>query len=148
MSDETTGSGREQVERQLPESLRLRSLTPSLTVGDLEASLRHYVDGLGFSVEERWEEEGKLLGVMLLAGDCRVGLSQDDWKQGRERKKGIGFRVWAETAQDLAAIAARLRGRGIEHEGPKEEPWGSRSLTVADPDGFKLTLTKPQATAG
>lgn len=148
MSDETTGSGREQVERQQPESLRLRSLMPSLTVGDLEASLRHYVDGLGFTVEERWEEEGKLLGVMLLAGDCRIGLSQDDWKQGRERKKGIGFRVWAETAQDLEAIAARLAEHSIGHEGPKEEPWGTRSLTVPDPDGFKLTLSTPQPAAG
>jgi len=147
MTDEQAGAGRVQVERQAPESLRLRSLTPSLTVGDLEASLRHYVDGLGFVVEERWEEEGKLLGVMLLAGDCRIGLSQDDWKQGRDRKKGIGFRVWAETVQQLEAIAARLGEHGIAHEGPEDEPWGSRSLTVADPDGFKLTLSTPQPEA-
>jgi len=139
---------REQVERQEPESLRLRSLAPTLTVGDLEASRRFYVDGLGFTVEDRWEEEGKLLGLMLLAGACRLGLSQDDWAKGRDRQKGIGFRIWADTAQDLEAIAARLRDRGIAHDGPKDEPWGTRSLTVADPDGFKLTLSTPQAEKG
>ncbi|HMB54501.1 MAG TPA: VOC family protein [Thermoanaerobaculia bacterium] len=147
MSDETVGSGREQVERQQPESLRLRSLSAGLTVGDMDASLRHYVDGLGFVVEERWEEEGKLLGVMLLAGDCRLGVMQDDWKKGRDREKGIGFRVWAETIQDLDAIAARLAGLGIEHDGPQEGPWG-RSLSTTDPDGFKMTLSNPQPEAG
>jgi lactoylglutathione lyase len=127
------------------ESLRLRSLMPSLTVGDLERSLRFYVDGLGFIVKDRWEEEGKLLGVMLVAGACHFGLSQDDWAKGRDRRKGVGFRVWAETAQDLDALAARLREHGIEHDGPKTEPWGARSLSVTDPDGFTLTFAPPQA---
>jgi len=142
-----TAKDRDHVERAEPETLRLRSLTPSLTVGDVAASLAFYVDGLGFTVEERWEEEGELRGVMLLAGDCRLGFSQDDWAQGRERKKGVGFRIWAETAQDLDVLAARLRQHDVEHDGPKDEPWGTRSLTVVDPDGFKLTLTTPQAEA-
>ena len=116
-----------------------------MTVNDLERSLRFYEQGLGFTVEERWEEEGELRGVMLLAGDCRLGLSQDDWAQGRDRKKGVGFRVWAQTAQDLDELAARLRDHGIQHEGPKTESWGSRTLTVTDPDGFKLTLTPPES---
>lgn len=124
-----------------PESLRLRTLSPALTVDDLESSLRFYVDALGFTVEERWEEEGELKGVMLVAGTCHLGLSQDDWAKGRDREKGTGFRLFAETAHDLDALAARLRGHGVEPDGPKEDPWGSRSLTVTDPDGFKLTLS-------
>lgn len=140
MSQEAAGKPSEE-RRTEPESLRLRSLSPALTVGDLERSLRFYVDALGFTVEERWEEEGKLQGVMLLAGTCHVGLSQDDWKKGRERPKGIGFRLFAETAQDLDALAARLRQHGVETDGPKVEPWGTRALTVTDPDGFKITLS-------
>lgn len=127
--------------RTAPESLRLRSLSPALTVDDLAASLRFYVDALGFTVEERWEEEGRLQGVMLLAGTCRIGLSQDDWAKGRDRQKGIGFRLFVETAQDLDALAARLREHGVEPDGPAEQPWGGRALTVTDPDGFKLTVT-------
>jgi catechol 2,3-dioxygenase-like lactoylglutathione lyase family enzyme len=124
-----------------PESLRLRTLSPALTVDDLEQSLRFYTEALGFTVEERWEEEGELKGVMLVAGTCHLGLSQDDWAKGRDREKGVGFRIFAETAQDLDAIAQRLRQHGVEPDGPKEQPWGDRALTVTDPDGFKLTLT-------
>lgn len=130
--------------RQEPESLRLRSLMPSLTVDDLEASLRFYVDGLGFTVHETWEEEGKVLGVMLLAGTCYLGLSQDDWAKGRDRQKGVGFRIWAETAQDLDELAERMREHGIEPDGPKTESWGNRSLGATDPDGFTITFTPPQ----
>lgn len=139
--DSPNDSAQSDRRRAEPESLRLRSLTPSMTVDDLERSLRFYEDGLGFTVEERWEDGGELKGVMLLAGECRLGLSQDDWAQGRDRDKGIGFRIWAETAQELDALAERLREHGIAHEGLKEESWGDRSLTVVDPDGFKLSFT-------
>ena len=141
MSQDAAGTPSEDRRRTEPESLRLRNLSPALTVDDLERSLAFYVDALGFTVEERWEEEGKLQGVMLLAGTCRLGLSQDDWKKGRDRQKGVGFRLYAETAQDLDALGARLREHGVEPDGPKVEPWGNRALTVEDPDGFKLTLS-------
>lgn len=140
MADETTkpaGTSR----RHAPESLRLRAISPALTADDLERSLRFYVDALGFTIEDRWEEAGKLLGVMLVAGTCHIGLSQDNWAKGRDRRKGVGFRIFAETAQDLDALAERLREHGVEPDGPKTEPWGDRTLTVTDPDGFKLTFT-------
>ena len=141
MAGESNGTAATERRKTEPESLRLRSLSPALTADDLEKSLGFYVDGLGFTVKERWEEEGKLLGVMLVAGCCELGLSQDDWAKGRDRKKGVGFRIFAETAQNLDAIAARLRENGVEPDGPKDEPWGARALTATDPDGFKITLT-------
>lgn len=136
--DETAPAQRREAD---PESLRLRSLSPALTVDDLPRSLRFYVDALGFTIEERWEEDGDLQGVMLVAGSCHLGLSQDDWAKGRDREKGTGFRLYAETAQDLDTLADRLRRNGVEPDGPKQDPWGTRSLTVTDPDGFKLTLS-------
>ncbi len=140
MADETTEPAAGE-RRHAPQSLRLRTISPALTADDLERSLRFYVDAVGFTVEDRWEQDGKLLGVMLVAGACRLGLSQDDWAKGRGRTKGIGFRIFADTAQDLDALAARCREHGVEPDGPKTEPWGDRTLTVTDPDGFKLTLT-------
>ena len=133
----------EERRRQDPESLRLRSLSPSLTVDDVAASLKFYEEGLGWTVHERWEEDGKLLGVMLVAGSCYIGLSQDDFSKGRDRKKGIGFRMWFETAQDLDALAARMDEHGIEHDGPKEQ-WDMRVLSVTDPDGYHLSFTPPK----
>jgi catechol 2,3-dioxygenase-like lactoylglutathione lyase family enzyme len=127
--------------RSDPETLRLRSMEPSLTVSDLETSIRFYTDVLGFIVGERWVRDGVLRGVMLKAGACELALSQDDWAKGRDRKKGVGMRLWCSTAQDVDALAARIRAAGgTIAEGPRDESWGARSLAVVDPDGFSLTI--------
>lgn len=132
--------------RNEPESLRVRAMSPAYTVDDLERSLKLYVDGMGFTVKDRWEEDGKLLGVMLVAGSVQIGLSQDDWSKGRDRKKGVGTSLYLQTVQDLDALAARCRAHGVEVYGPKTEPWGARVLHVVDPDGFKLVFTPPEPT--
>jgi catechol 2,3-dioxygenase-like lactoylglutathione lyase family enzyme len=140
-----SGSRATQPQRRQPESLRLRSIMPSYTVNDIKRSVAWYQDGLGFFVSERWEDGGELKGVMLKAGSCQLGLMQDDFKKGRDRKKGEGFRVWCDTAQDVDAIAARLRAiGGTIVEGPGKQ-WDAYSFTAQDPDGFKITIS--QATA-
>ena len=78
--------------RQRKKLCRWAGIVPSLTVDDLQKSLTFY-EALGFAVDERWEEKGTLLGVMLRAGKTQIGLNQDDWKKGRDRKKGIGVRL-------------------------------------------------------
>ncbi len=133
---------REHVDRQQPESLRLRSITPALTVGDVQRSLAFYVDGLGFTVKEKWEREGQLQGAMLLAGDCELAIGQDDWAKGRDRVKGIGFRLYLDTTQDVDALGEKARAAGIEVEGPHDSSWGARLVGVTDPDGFKLTFQR------
>lgn len=133
---------REILPRRQPETLRLQAFHPSLTVDDLQRSLAFYVDGLGFTIKERWERDGELRGVMLVAGRCELSLTQDDWAKGRDRVKGVGFRLYAETAQDLDAMAERLRARGIAADGPRDTSWGARVLNVTDPDGFQMTLTQ------
>lgn len=131
-------------ERRDPETLRLRSITPSLTVNDVEKSVRFYTDVLGFVVGERWEEGGKLQGVMLKAGGCEIGLSQDDWAKGRDRKKGEGMRLWCETAQDIDALAARIKSAGGRLTQEPRDEMGGRNLWVDDPDGYHLSLSKPK----
>jgi predicted lactoylglutathione lyase len=128
--------------RQQPETLRLRSITPNYTVNDLQRSVAFYRDGLGFFLSERWEEGGELRGVMLKAGDCHLGLSQDDFSKGRDRPKGVGFRIWCETYQDVDAIAERLKKFGGSIiEGPGEQ-WDTYGFTAEDPDGFKVSIGK------
>jgi catechol 2,3-dioxygenase-like lactoylglutathione lyase family enzyme len=126
--------------RRDPENLRLRSIMPNFTVNDLQASIRFYTDVLGFFAGERWEEGGKLLGVMLKAGACEFGISQDDWAKGRDRKKGEGVRLFCETAQDIDALAARIKAAGgrLSHD-PRDE-MGYRALALDDPDGYHLTF--------
>jgi uncharacterized glyoxalase superfamily protein PhnB len=128
-------------DRRQPETLRLRSVSPSLTANDVERSLAFYRDVLGFVVKERWEQDGVLHGVELVAGGVTFWLAQDDWKKGRDRVKGQGFRLYCETAQDLDALARRIEARGGTLAEPlKDQPWGGRDFAVRDPDGFTITF--------
>ena len=128
--------------RRQPESLRLRSAGPSFTVNDLQASRAFYRDVLGFVEGEHWEENGVLRGVELVAGRVRFWIGQDDWKKGRDRVKGQGFRIYCGTTQDVDALAARIDARGGRlTEGPEDKQWGGRELTVTDPDGFVITIS-------
>ena len=125
------------------QGLRLTGVAPSFTVDDVEASLEFYRDVLGFSVGERWEDNGKLLGVELSAGKSVFMIGQDDWKKGRDRQKGVGFRLYCETDQDPDQLAAGIRARGGTVDGPHDEEWGGRAFTIVDPDGFKVTISRP-----
>ena len=127
--------------RHEPETLRLRSLEPSFTVNDLTKSIRFYTEVMGFIVDEQWMDGEVLRGVMVKAGSCGFGLSQDNWAMGRDRKKGVGMRVWCRTDQDIDALASRIRAAGGQLAGePMDQPWGARSLSIDDPDGFHLTV--------
>jgi uncharacterized glyoxalase superfamily protein PhnB len=122
---------------------RMISAAPSFTVNDLQKSLTWYRDVVGFVVEERWEEAGELKGVQLRAGDVRFMIGQDDWKKGRGRKKGEGFRLYCRTTQDVDALAKGIVARGgrLDHE-PRDQPWGAREFALTDPDGFKISIAK------
>jgi uncharacterized glyoxalase superfamily protein PhnB len=68
-------------------------------------------------------------------------LGQDDWKKGRDRVKGEGFRIYCKTAQDVDRLAAQVKARGGKlTQEPRDEPWGTRDFAVVDPDGFKITI--------
>ena len=124
-------------------TLHGKSVMPSLTVDDLQKSLDFFT-GLGFAVEDRWEDKGVLLGVMLRAGDARLGLSQDDGKKGRDRVKGVGMRLYIEADDNIDEVAARAKRAGVALTmEPHDTDWGSRAFEVKDPSGFVLTIASP-----
>jgi uncharacterized glyoxalase superfamily protein PhnB len=128
--------------RSEPQSLRLRSIGVSLTVDDLEASVRWYRDVLGFTVVDEWEDEGRPVGVALIAGAARVILSRDDGVKGWNRAKGQGLRLYLNTAQDVDRLAENIVARGGTLESvPADMPWGSRVFSLVDPDGFQLSVS-------
>src|SRR5437867_3085891 len=129
--------------RQQPESFRARSVSPSLTVNDLQRSIAWYRDVLGFTVHERWEDGGKLMGVQLLAGSASIVLNQDDFAKGRDRQKGQGLRLWLSTVQDIDALASQIKAHGgvLDRE-PRDLPWGARVFSISDPDGFKFNVSR------
>jgi catechol 2,3-dioxygenase-like lactoylglutathione lyase family enzyme len=133
--------------RHDPQTLRLRGFEPSITVNDLRKSVDFYTKILGFIPGERWEEGGVLKGVTLKAGACQLGLSQDDWSKGRDRLKGVGFRIWCETVQDINALAERIkRAGGVLTDGPTDNPgMKMQSLAIDDPDGYHISIFRNTA---
>ena len=127
------------------EALQVSTYIPIFTVDDLQKSITFY-EALGFTIDERWEENGTLLGVMLRAGKSQVGLNQDDWKKGRDRTKGIGVRWFMSTTQNVDEIAARAKRAGITLKSePHDTEFNSRAFEVVDPSGFLLTISSEPA---
>jgi uncharacterized glyoxalase superfamily protein PhnB len=120
--------------------LQAKSITPSLTVDDVQKSITFF-EALGFAIDERWEDNDVLLGVMMHAGGAHIGISQDDWKKGRDRTKGLGMRIFINTTQNIDQLAADAKKAGISLDAePHDTEWGSRAFEVTEPSGFRLTI--------
>lgn len=124
------------------ESFRARSLSASLTVKDLPASVRWYRDIVGFTVDQEHARDGVVRAISLKAGDVRLLIGQDDGAKGGDRRKGEGFSMMITTAQDVDEVARRIEERGGSLEmQPSDTPWGARMFRIVDPDGFRITIT-------
>jgi len=125
------------------DGLSATGISPTFTADDLQASIRFYTEGLGFEITERHEVEGALRFVRLRSGRALLGVGQDDFAKGRDRKKGVGMRIWISTTQDVGRLAERAKASGYTlttEAGPL--PWGPQAFSLADPDGFQITVVE------
>lgn len=120
-----------------------QDVSPSFTANDVVASMKWYSGVLGFTLKEKWENEGTLMGGSLVHGKATINLGQDDWKLGRDRQKGQGVRIFITTADDIDAYAKAITSRGGTLDGEPRNDWGFRAFSITDPDGFKITFMKP-----
>jgi len=117
---------------------------PVLHVADVEASLRFYVDRLGFTSPWRYEEDGKASVAQVDRQGCALILA-DTWPE--KIGKGLMFiSLNVEPATRGAASAAvdalrvELEAKGVP---VKDGAWGYRLLVVDDPDGNQLFFNYP-----
>jgi catechol 2,3-dioxygenase-like lactoylglutathione lyase family enzyme len=121
---------------------------PVLHVKDVEASLRFYVDSLGFTSPWRYDEDGRAHVAQVDRQGCALILA-DTWPE--KIGKGLMFiSLNVEPATLEAAAAAlevlreELKAKGVE---VKEGSWGYRLLVVDDLDGNQLFFNYPNETA-
>ena len=69
------------------EAVQISAIVPTLTVDDLQKSITFY-EALGFAIDERWEEKGTLLGVMLRAGSDPDRLEPGRLEEGARPQEG------------------------------------------------------------
>jgi len=118
---------------------------PVLHVTDVEASLRFYVDRLGFTSPWRYEEDGRVRVAQAERQGCALILS-DHWPE--KAGKGLMFISVNETREAQIAALDALRGELEAKDVPvKEGSWGYRLLEVDDPDGNQLFFNYPSEAA-
>src|SRR3984957_20427320 len=121
---------------------------PVLHVKNVEASLRFYVDRLGFTIAWRHNEDGRAYVAQVDRQGCALILS-DSWPE----KIGNGLMFISlnvEPAARESAIAAldALRAELEAKSVPvKEGSWGYRLLVVDDLDGNQLFFNYPNEPA-
>jgi uncharacterized glyoxalase superfamily protein PhnB len=121
---------------------------PVLHVKDVEASLRFYVDRLGFTSPWRYDEDGRVHVAQVDRQGCSL-IVADTWPE--KIGKGLMFiSLNVEPATREAAVAAldawraELEAKGVP---VKEGLWGYRVLVVDDPDGNQLFFNYPSESA-
>jgi catechol 2,3-dioxygenase-like lactoylglutathione lyase family enzyme len=121
---------------------------PVLHVKDVEASLRFYLDRLGFTSPWRYEEDGRTHVAQVERQGCILILAET-WPE--KIGKGLIFislNVEPETREAaiaaLDALRAELEAKGVP---VKEGSWGYRLLVIDDPDGNQLFFNYPNASS-
>ncbi len=123
----------------------VKQAVPFFNVTDIEASLRFYVDGLGFVLTQRWVPQGRVRWCSLQLGEVAVML-QEYWRDGRragapEGPLGQGVSICFMCA-DALAIYHEVSSRGIS----ARRPFVGNGLwvtSVTDPDGYRLDFESP-----
>jgi lactoylglutathione lyase len=118
---------------------------PFFGVSDMQASLRFYMDGLGFEMTNKWIDEGKLRWCWLELGNAALMLQEfrkeghDSWVPSCKLGEGVSICFMCE---DALTIYRELRSRGVQAKKPFV---GNRLWVtgVADPDGYKLYFESP-----
>jgi catechol 2,3-dioxygenase-like lactoylglutathione lyase family enzyme len=127
----------------LPEATdraNLQQAVPFFGVASMEASLRFYVEGLGFAMKQRWIDEGKLRWCWLERGGAALMLQEfrreghDSWTPAGKLGEGMSICFICE---DALALYHEFRGRGLEASVPFV---GNRMwvTSLRDPDGYQL----------
>jgi catechol 2,3-dioxygenase-like lactoylglutathione lyase family enzyme len=114
-------------------------------VSNMEASLKFYVDGLGFKILNTWLPRGKIEwcwlqreGGPLMLQEFRVSATKP-FLMGD--KPGAGVSVWFQ-CRDALALYREFIEKGI----PAKEPFvgnGLWDLHIIDPDGYSLNFESP-----
>jgi hypothetical protein len=127
----------------------VREAVPFFGVTDMAASLRFYIDGLGFRMTNCWTADGpgpdgspKVRWCSLRLGGASVMLQEYLPEHRPKEKVGHGVSVCF-MCEDALAIFRETRGRRL---GTSRNPFVGNNLWVVsftDPDGYCLDFESP-----
>lgn len=124
----------------------MKALTPLLNVEDAARSVGFYCDKLGFAIDNRFEEHGKLVWAHLSRGSIQMMINASSERAAR------GARAGAKTYDDavlyFSVDDAHLMHRNLSAKGCAPGPverqdYGLDEFTLRDPDGYELGFGSP-----
>jgi lactoylglutathione lyase len=119
----------------------VKQAVPFFWVTNIEASIRYYVDGLGFRLTNQWIDEGKLRWCWLQIGSAALMLQEYRKGQLPTAKVGEGVSVCFQCA-DALKIYREITSRGVQ----AKRPFVGNAMWVtamSDPDGYKIDFESP-----
>jgi uncharacterized glyoxalase superfamily protein PhnB len=126
----------------------MQDLIPALAVADIEASVRFYREALGFEPTFTMPgDDGRLIHASVRRGDVSLMFGAiEHIPELADRPplgKGITFYTTVGDDEDIDALFAHATANSARVlDGPTDQPWGHRDWTIADPDGYAITVSK------
>lgn len=121
----------------------LERCVPLLLVRSMDASLRFYVDGLGFRRTNQWIVDGSVRWCWLELGGAALMLQEFHPHPGRQELGAVGNGVSLNfVCRDALAFYHEVQARGVAAGRPFV---GNRMwvTSMADPDGYQLHVESP-----
>jgi len=121
----------------------VQQAVPFFGITDMEASLRFYIDGLGFEMTNKWapDGDGRVRWCWLQHGNAAIMLQEFRTSHKPEGRPGVGVTICFQ-CKDALTIYRECMARGIE----AKRPFVGNGLwvtSVSDPDGYKLEFASP-----
>jgi lactoylglutathione lyase len=125
---------------QTQTTTNVQQVIPFFRVADMDRSLRFYLDGLGFTLKNKWVVDNKIRWCMLELGAAALMLQTFEREDGSNpipsEKLGVGVSLAFQCA-DAVALYREFISRGLAASEPQvgNNMWVT---TVTDPDGYRL----------
>jgi catechol 2,3-dioxygenase-like lactoylglutathione lyase family enzyme len=116
--------------------MNLKQAVPFFNVTNIEASVRFYVEGLGFTMTKQWTPEGKLRWCWIEREGVAVMLQEYLPAHLPTENLGVGVSVCF-ICEEALALYWEFKTRGIDALRPFVGN-GMWVTTVIDPDGYRL----------
>jgi lactoylglutathione lyase len=130
-------------------SVNVKQAVPFFGVTNMEASLRFYVDGLGFKMKHWWipsreedKPDGRIRWCWLELGEAAIMLQEFLPERQPKEKLGTGTSVCF-MCEDALALYREFKSHGIQM---RQRPFVGNRLWVVpltDPDGYRVNFESP-----
>jgi catechol 2,3-dioxygenase-like lactoylglutathione lyase family enzyme len=116
------------------------AVVPLLMVTSMERSLAFYVDGLGFTIQNRWIPNGRLRWCWMSLGTAALMLQEAVEPTGGILGNGAALYFQCSDALAIYHEAAARQIYALREPQVGNFAW---EVFFADPDGYKINFSSP-----